>query len=404
MKITFPTFKIFNKNNITNNNNGFDTEIKSSNKPQVVTSNYPINFGNSIITASFINDLKKLNNIPCPCCGTKMLSSKDSELLLQQVEKVKVGKDILTFLDSVKDSINPFFKSFTQNISNFAEKNLDCDSDLIFERISLDCKKNTDNELEKLNLKIQELINSDEYSNEQKEIFSGLLYKFQILPKDVKRKNLYKHISKSMREAFENFENRTKKTLYNRLNEDVKNAFVFEYLFSNLDQESKPTTSIFFKNLLGYSTPVIRKVFQENDATPENLILSCNYCTKSNKNFVNKNGEHKFYYEYIYALANRALNGELSIKDYPLKLQNFVKKISKTKIIPDNTQKDLRQLINELGYPLARQTNFQLVNISGIYCSSCGQKTITHKEKEALYEKIKNTSNIPEILEIFDAN
>ena len=71
-------------------------------------------------TIAFIGDLKNLDNLHCPLCGTKMFSKKESAAAMEEAKTVKTPEDLCIYLEQFFSNITR--KIITFNISVFSYK------------------------------------------------------------------------------------------------------------------------------------------------------------------------------------------------------------------------------------------------------------------------------------------
>ena len=113
----------FNKriNGNTSVNHNFSGSVEVS-KENIQNKDYgkslyaymPINT-EGIDTIAFIGELKSLDNLHCPLCGTKMLSEQEFQQAMKLADEVKTPENFCNFLDKYSDSIPADLKSFVKD-------------------------------------------------------------------------------------------------------------------------------------------------------------------------------------------------------------------------------------------------------------------------------------------------
>ena len=405
MKNFFPLVKEYKTQSVLKNNSDkYNNQVNYVQNDSYVQSP-GIAFRANFLSGNFIQELRQLKNMSCPYCGIKMLTPEELNVLLEKAVNIKSAKEIVEFLNLNKDCINKNFYPVLDKIIKLGSANQEKKSDEILEILQKDYQIVSDKSIENTQKNIVDILKSNGYSVDENLALEKLANKMKVIPKDCSRKNLYKHICEAIKEAVSKFEPQTQRALYKSLNDEVKQSFINEYLFLDRFYSDDSITKTFLTNLLNYSKADVRKVNYKEDASVNNLMLSCNSCGMAGKNILSLKLEPNNYYNHIYDLANQVLQGNLSSqKDYPIQLQNYIQKLSRGRLIPDNFNPYLHDLLQMSETKVYRSTVFPLTSVSGILCSSCGQKTITHEEKGMLFKQIIDSQNLFDLLDIVKKN
>ncbi len=372
----------------------------------------PINM-QGIDTIAFIGELKSLDNMHCPLCGTKMLSEKEFQQAMKQAGDVKTPEDFCNFLDKYSSNIAPELKSIIKDSKLMFYKLRKPDIEPFLTALSEGYAKKTALSVETTNEKFINTLNDYKITTNDKKILSDCQVEINHLYKNKSKEALLKYLNGSLRNTIKLLQTPQKNDIYNNLTEQLKKACRLELLFNKTlagmaASDSKQKSVL--RNVLNYSKSDIHKVNNHKNAqkgTILNMILNCEHCSIEQKNLysLKSSAEIHNYYKHLQELAIAALDGKLnSNKAYPIVLANFVRDTSHERINPDDNDVLLKQLSNITGVTKNRDINFELVKHSGIPCYTCGQETITHEDKCDLFEKIKNTSSMYEIAKIFDDN
>ncbi len=372
----------------------------------------PLNL-QGIDTIAFIGELKSLDNMHCPLCGTKMLSEKEFQQAMKQAGEVKTPENFCNFLDKYAANIAPDLKNIVKDAKLMFYKLRNPEIESFLNVLAEGYAKNTAIAIDKTNEKFTNTLNDCNLTYNDKKILSDCQVEINHLYKNKSREALLKYLNASLRNTIKLLQTPKKDDIYNNLTCQLKKDCRLELLFnkslaSMAASDSKQKSVL--RNLLSYSKSDIHKVNNHKHAqqgTILNMILNCEHCSAEQKNLYNLQSTEEIhnYYKHLQELAISALDGKLnSNKAYPIVLANFVRDTSHERINPDDNDVLLKQLSNITGVTKNRDVNFELVTHSGIPCYTCGQETITHEDKCDLFDKIKNTSSMYEIAQIFDDN
>lgn len=370
----------------------------------------PINL-QGIDTIAFIGELKSLDNMHCPLCGTKMLSEKEFRQAMKEANEIKSPEDFCNFLDKYSSCIVPELKSIVKDSKLMFYKLRKPEIEPFLNILKEGYTQKTAQSAEKTNEIFYDTLNKYPLCDNDKKLLSDCQVEINHLYKNKSKDALLKYLNVSFRNTIKLLQAKNKNDIYNELSSQLKKDCRLELLFTKslagmAASDSRQKSVL--RNLLQYSKSDIHKVNNNRNAqkgTILNMILTCEHCSTEQKNLykLQTTNEIHNYYKHLQELALAALNGKLnSNKAYPIVLANFVRDTSNERINPDDNDVLLKQLSNITGVTKNRDVNFELVQHSGIPCYTCGQETITHEDKCALFEKIKNTSSMYEIAKIFD--
>ena len=372
----------------------------------------PINM-EGIDTIAFIGELKSLDNLHCPLCGTKMLSEKEFQRAMKQADDVKTPEDFCNYLDKYSSNIVPELKGIIKDSKLMFYKLRKPEVEPFLNALEQVCAKRTALSLERTNEKFASTINNGNLTSNDKKLLSDCRTEINYLYKNKTKDALLKYLNGSLKNTIKLLQTERKEHIYNnlvsQLKKDCEMELLFTRNFANLAASDSKQKSV-LRNLLHYSKSDIHKVNNRKDAQKGsvfNMILKCEHCGLEEKNLYNLQGTEDVhnYYKHLQELAMAALNGKLnSNKSYPIVLANFVRDTSNERINPDDNDVLLKQLSSITGVTKNRDVNFELVKHSGIPCYTCGQETITHEDKCALFAQIKNASSMYEIAKILEDN
>ena len=411
----------FNKriNGNTSVNHNFSGSVEVS-KENIQNKDYgkslyaymPINT-EGIDTIAFIGELKSLDNLHCPLCGTKMLSEQEFQKAMKLADEVKTPENFCNFLDKYSDSIPADLKSFVKDSKLMFYRLRSPEIEPFLNILAENYSKKTAASVEKTNETFLNILTSTPLVYNDKKLLSECQIEINYLFKNKSKEALCKYLNTSFRNTVKLLQTPQKNEIYQaiagQLKKDCRLELLFHKRLAGLAQQDSKTKSV-LRNILSYSKSDIHKVHNHKDAqkgTILNMILNCEHCSMEQKNLYNLKSTEEVhnYYKHLQELALAAINGKLnSNKAYPIILANFVRDTSHERINPDDNDILLKQLSNITGVTKNRDVNFELVTHSGIPCYTCGQETITHEDKCDLFEKIKNTSSMYEIARIFDDN
>ncbi len=403
LPINLNSFSIPKYNSLNHNQN--ESKDTCSNTANILQAAYypPVSFSGDNDYNALVKDLKSLKNMHCPYCGTRMLSRDEMKTAAASMDNIKSVNDLFTFLNKYEDCVNPRFKNVVALVKQIGYGNFTSSSDNVLDLCRKEFSHRTDiacaSAVNKFDLVIDTLP-EDSYNRviltKYKKTISDLLDK-------QKNHSLFaKEYFMTMKNCRAELQPPAGFKMYAALSNDMRDAFCNESLFVGHSGKKNSITKTFLSNLLYYSTSGIRIAADKAPSGIDNVILTCQNCSITNNGIYRRNFKKEAYYNHIYELCREALAGNLhKNKNYPVLLRNSVIKNYNNRLSPDNLQPDLRALLASTGLKVPKYAEFPLTDVPGIYCASCGQKTITNKQKEELYDKIEAAETMPDLLEIF---
>ena len=372
----------------------------------------PINF-QGIDTIAFIGELKSLDNMHCPLCGTKMLSAKEYQQCMKEADGINTPEEFCNYLEKYSDNIVPEMKNIVKDSKLMFYKLRNPEMEPFLTALKEGCSKKTAQVLEKTNENFDNIIKNKNLTTNDKKILSDCQKEINYLYQNKSRQALLKYLDVSFKNTVKLLQNQDKTEIYKNISNKLKIACRQELLFDKgtiTQSNNEKIQKTVLKNLFHYSKSDIHKVNTSKDAQKGsilNMMLSCEYCAAEQRNIykLTSSEETQYYYKHLQELADAALQGKLeSNKSYPITLASFVRDTSNDRLNPDDNDAALKQLSGITGVKKEREINFELVKHNGIPCASCGQETITHDKKCELFEEVKNSNSMYEIAKILDDN
>lgn len=363
----------------------------------------PVNF-KSKLTPGFVKEMQNLENVHCPICGTKMLNSDELKNVFNDIPQIVTGEQLQEFIAKYKDYVNPLFGKMLEALDDTINANPNTSSNEILKILKSQFDKQLDNKLQNLQINLKNIATMPETPASAKPNLLLAIKQVKYLPQNVSQFNFYKNLNHDiLHNAFGYLSGTEKRHRINDLLQIVKQSIFVSNLFYKGEENY---TEKFCSRLLINSKSDLKKVIHTDEAVPKNMALTCRLCESSNNRFAFHRYEHKDnYYNYVYDMAHRVLVGELtSNKTYPVELLEYIKKRFNYRITPDDSNKDLKALYKLLNItPLKNNEMLPLVHEKGINCAYCGQKTITHEEKQELFTQISNANTPRELAIIMDS-
>lgn len=389
-----------------------NSPAEDTKRPRSLYTYRPVNF-KGIDTIAFIGDLKSLNDMHCPLCGTKMLSQKESQSAMAEADKVKTPEELCGYLEKYNESINPEFKTVIKDSKLKFYKNTNPDINSFLESLHNDYYKKSNHTIEKTFETIDGFINDNSLNQHDKDLLLKCRKEFADISNNKSHKQIMKRFTNTLKETVAFLQSEDKNKIYTQIFKPLRQSFKVEFLFSTKLGDSKPEDTkqkTFLRNLLYYSHSDIHKVnnkmFSDSDNVT-NMMLSCENCSIEHNSIfrLNDTSSRQHFYKHTSELSEQALRGNLeSNKTYPLNLIALVRKLSNNKINPDYNDISIKKLSETTGVKNNKETDFELVNIENMPCCTCGQRTITHEEKCEIYDKIKYADNLSQITDLFKEN
>jgi len=362
-------------------------------------------------TIAFIGDLKNLDNLHCPLCGTKMFSKKESAAAMEEAKTVKTPEDLCKYLEKYNEHINPEFKSILKDAKLKFYKNTFPDIDSFLESLRKDYYKKTNHTIEKTFETIDNFINDESLNAHDKDLLLKCRKDFFEAAQNKSHKFILKRLTDILRETAAFLQSEEKNHIYTQILKPLRMSAKAEFLFDSRELNNNDNRQMaFLRNMFYYSNSDIHKVNNKMEAQNDsilNMMLSCENCAIEKNNIfrLNDHASRLYFYNHISELSQHALNGRIeSNKAYPLKLIALVRELSFNKINPDYNAEPIKKLSETTGVINNKDCDFELVSYKDMPCITCGQTTITHEQKCDIYEKIKNTTTPYELAEIINEN
>lgn len=403
MNTTVPHISEGSENTITTNKEYADT----------VYSYRPINF-KGIDTIAFIGELKSLEDLHCPLCGTKMLSSNEANLILNEADKVDTPEQFCNFLDKHAEYINPELKAIIKDAKMQFYKSNTPDINIFLNNLKTIYEKKETDEIVKTKEYIQNIINSTNLSTQDKKILEQCSNDITFYANKKTKASFYNYINSTLKNSLKLLQSDEKYNIYPNIAKPLKKVLRYELLFKPNPREYVPQIEnlqkTVLRNIIHYAKSDLHKantMVDVENGSIFNMLLTCEHCITDKKNIYKLKGSEqtKHYYIHLQELAQAALNGKLnSNKAYPITLANFIRETSKQKITPDDNDALLNKLSELTGIEKKSKPTFSIANQHNIPCASCGQETITYEEKNIIFEKIKQSTNLSEINTLIQQN
>lgn len=401
--IKYSLIKAHNSQNRIGLNDTANVDLQRDSRLDELSNLYyqPINFQHGLRIV-FVKEMQALKGVRCPICNTKMLNQEELNKAFSEISEIVTGENLLEFINKYRENINGIFddlinKRLADTIKNSPETN----AFEILLNLRPKMMQSTDNQLKVLAGTLLAMSVADDTPLEARKLLKYGSKKVSSLKDDVSRFSYNKHLSLILRNALGAYSGKEYNQRYRALIGEAQKKIIEERLFHYTGTPDESVVEAFCKKILIYSKADLRKVYFKEDATQDNMVLSCGMCEVTNQKLIFSMVQNKEnYYEYIYDMARRVLDGELpNSKAYPIELSENVRQRSMS-IVPDISQPHLSALYNDLDRKPTRRVDFPLVDERGITCAYCGQETVTHEEKLELYQKIASAQSIPEMWEV----
>lgn len=388
---------IFKKSHITlSQKQNEDFGVKTnSNHSQISVDNPRISF-QAAISEKFVSQLQHLHGVHCPTCGVKMLAADELGSILNEIHNVSTAKQMMEFIDKYKEYINPKFENLLIKMRNMIGENTDQASDSVLAKLHDLSVKNSDNQIAQVSQTMKEMSKNREYSEDARRALVHGSKKLNSISKDVARMNYQKYVPVIIRNAVRGLDDSSQ--VFYSLNDNIRQALTEEGLLSIKPNWNVTLTQFFLNKLITRAKQVLKKVFVNQDASSENIMLSCSHCITTGENIFNNRYK---YYNYIYDIAERVLEGGLSEnKNYPIELIDSVAHSSRRNLSPDKSHPVLIKLYDELNLHPYSKVVLPLVYEKDMHCAYCGQGVLTHHDKLGIYSQIVDAQSVNELRQI----
>ncbi len=366
---------------------------------------YPLVNFEGIIQTKLADELLSLKGVHCPLCGVEMVSKDLFETILADISKINSKADFIELISKYKNYINSRYYPILNQIKTELD-NSELPLEEIFKNARNKAAINTNEGIAKSVVYLQNEMKSGGYTSQEYHHLEHLEHRIQHLNEDVARRNLYVNLIGMLKRELRDFSAETKLELFSNIIKNIKRPFFSESLFLWKHNFKDSDVKTFCESLFYQSKSDLRKALAKQNATPENLILTCNHCEKSGNSLTQFSKiDNKYFYNYVYELAEHSVNGNLpSRPEHPVRLTDFVKRYTRNKLSPDASDPRMKKLYETLNIPKEYGTYFPIARENGQPCAYCGQPTINHETKLILQEAILNTNTPKEIFEILEAN
>lgn len=414
---------IQNHKNITFKAAPFDVSppIQDTQKQLIEISNsyFPVNIQQNN-TSQFVRKLYKLDNVHCPVCGVKMFSFNKFKNVLAEGSEITNSKDFIDWLESYQENIPIKNQNFIKFLKENYEKSQITDTKSFLEYCKEQSYKNSEIAFEK----------TVEFLKEAKEKYnlsdsdSVLLDEYEIRLKNFDVRN-NDHIFKSLKNIFKdtilNMENENKYILNDELIQKYAPAILCQNIFYTSDRKNFSENSFQYQILENLFLKSFSNIipllpnYNQNYNPIYNKILCCQGCSSKIPN--NKNLLYFYYYQknlesniiqYLEDIGKNILSDNLDgYSDYMIGLANLVSNITKNKINLrkfDHKNEIFKNVKIKQFYENLEKADFEPMNQENISCALCGDKTITHKQKMEIYEKINNAKTLKELIDLMNDN
>lgn len=371
-------------------------KFEAKNYPiQPANNYYLINFGSGY--TNFQDNLLSLDGVHCPCCGEEMLSAQKASEIIRSVRKAQDLQQYSKVLSENKEyfhhKFHPFIKSLNYLAQNYPEKSIEDALKILYTGSSKLVVKTMHSQAQYLN-KLYEDYNFSTSDKEKLKSCADYLATREVLPK----KDEY---DKILDQTLRQLDNEKKKDITFKVNNRIMSAYNCRNILSLINkQDSKiPKHEYIIKTMLSYSQNSLVNIFEPKPSYLKyNDMLICTKCSKRYKSFnYIKNSPHaeenlKFYVDDI---SNAIANNRLGKNDQYL--YDFIKIANSNKSSNVLIRKtDLNGIVQSRLFS-QRKRGYVFEQYSGIPCGSCGTKTITHNEKLAIFNDIKQCENLHEL-------
>lgn len=312
----------------------------------------PINL-KGIDAIAFIGDLKSLDGMHCPLCGTKMMSPKEAQQALKEADTINSPEEFCNFLEKYSENINPDLKNIIKDSKIQFYKNRTPEMHTFLQGLKTVLEKRTINAADKTFESINEILQNNDISEQDKKLLNECLREIKYIIEKKNRAALLKCLCNTTKTTISLLQNENKFKIYDTITNPLKKAARQELLFEQSCGETnqrEPLQKIILKNLLHYSKSDIHKVHAQKEAQNGsilNMMLNCEHCAAERKNLYKLSSQQdiQHYYTHLQELAQAALDGKLeSNRTYPVTLANFVRDTSGNRLYPNEDNTLLKQI------------------------------------------------------------
>ena len=390
----------------------FPSQTMQENKQQLLPAGYykPVSFG-AIVNPEFESELKSLHDVRCPVCSTKMLSYEDLQYLKIEISRVESAYDFLRVLKNHQENIPVFAKRLLRKADEYLQKMPEIEPKDFANILSGEASKKIDFALQGGIALLNEKQNQKIFSDSDEVLADECKMRLAELTHQRDKRRVVTDVKKILGETVAVMENPEKWEIYDSIKKEIIKRSNYKSLFRYGAFDSEKRLKIILENLFSNSEINLRKVEEKLPFDKDknfNAIMLCKSCNYDKQAFIqaiykeNEQTNEKFR-GYLADITREIVKGNISAnKRYPIELNGLLKKLSNGRLVPFEDEKLKSDIKMKNFRDFHEKIDFKPVKISGMTCACCGITTITHEEKCALMEKIKNAPDLKSILSIMN--
>lgn len=358
-------------------------------------SNALINFGENVEV--FQKQLLCLDDIHCPACGEKMLSSQSLKELVRKAENIHNLPEYAKFLTKNQDYFHSKFKRYIYYINRIAQNEPGKSISEVHKIQRSGTSKLMSHELKVQSDYLAELLEKETFSSGDKEKIINCRQYLNSVAGIQKAAVLKEELLNTLG----SLENDKKWEIYTNVKQNIQNIYTYHIALQYNPDKSDGLSEqgYIVKNMLSYSQNKLTKVYTNIDTDKRfNNMLICQDCFPKYSAFryiansPEGAGRVKQYANDIsYAIAGNKLSGNNSYLYEFIGAVNSVTqgkiKLSRNNIISEVQDKVFKEM----------KSNYIFEDYEGIPCACCGVETLTHKQKLNLFKEINKCENLHEL-------
>ena len=390
----------------------FPAQTMPEGKEQLLPAGYykPVSFG-AMVNPEFENELKSLHDVRCPVCSKKMLSYEDLQYIGIEISRVETAEDFLRVLKNHQENIPAFAERLLRKADELLQKMPEIEPTGFANILSGEASKKIDFALRDGIALINEKQNQKIFSDSDEVLADECKMRLAELTQQRDKRRVVTDVKKILGETVAVMENPEKWEIYDSIKKEIIKRSNYKSLFRYGAFDSGKRLKIILENLFSNSEINLRKVQEKLPFDKEknfNVIMLCKGCNFDKQAFLRAlyNGNEQTdenFKAYLADITREIVKGNISAnKMYPIELNGLLKKLSNGRLVPFEDEKLKFDIKMKNFRDFHEEIDFKPVKISGIPCACCGISTITHEEKCALMEKIKNAPDLKSILSIMN--
>lgn len=370
----------------------------------------PVSFG-VMVNPEFENELKSLHDVRCPVCSKKMLSYEDLQYIGIEISRVETAEDFLRVLKNHQENIPAFAERLLRKADELLQKMPEIEPTGFANILSGEASKKIDFALRDGIALINEKQNQKIFSDSDEVLADECKMRLAELTQQRDKRRVVTDVKKILGETVAVMENPEKWEIYDSIKKEIIKRSNYKSLFRYGAFDSGKRLKIILENLFSNSEINLRKVQEKLPFDKEknfNVIMLCKGCNFDKQAFLRAlyNGNEQTdenFKAYLADITREIVKGNISTnKMYPIELNGLLKKLSNGRLVPFEDEKLKFDIKMKNFRDFHEEIDFKPVKISCIPCACCGISTITHEEKCALMEKIKNAPDLKSILSIMN--